>query len=135
MDLLADRHWRATSTSDRVGIRAALPRVNNNEEASSVSASARTIRILSVVAISGLMALAASSITKAETAEPPAREDGIVKVKSAYPVHETISRLKQDSAAKGIMFFMALTNRGSPLRYALSCSDRRPQHDPMFQGE
>jgi hypothetical protein len=88
-----------------------------------MSASARTIRILSVVAISGLMALAASSITKAETAEPPAREDG------------TISRLKQDIAAKGIMFFMASTNRGSPLRYALSCSDRRPQHDPMFQGE
>ena len=32
-------------------------------------------------------------------------EDGIVKVKSAYSVGETIARLKQDIAAKGIMFF------------------------------
>src|SRR6185436_7563787 len=32
-------------------------------------------------------------------------EDGIVKVKSAYSVSETIERLKQDIAAKGIMFF------------------------------
>lgn len=32
-------------------------------------------------------------------------EDGIVKVKSAYSVRETIARLKQDIAAKGIMFF------------------------------
>jgi uncharacterized protein (DUF302 family) len=32
-------------------------------------------------------------------------EDGIVKVKSAYSVAETIERLKQDIAAKGIMFF------------------------------
>jgi uncharacterized protein (DUF302 family) len=32
-------------------------------------------------------------------------EDGIVKVKSAYSVSETIERLKRDIAAKGIMFF------------------------------
>jgi uncharacterized protein (DUF302 family) len=32
-------------------------------------------------------------------------EDGIVKVRSAYPVDETIARLKQDIADKGIMFF------------------------------
>jgi len=32
-------------------------------------------------------------------------EDGIVKVKSAYSVAETIARLKKDIAAKGIMFF------------------------------
>src|ERR1700742_4967449 len=32
-------------------------------------------------------------------------EDGIVKVKSAYSVAETIDRLKQDISAKGIMFF------------------------------
>ncbi|MBI3515150.1 MAG: DUF302 domain-containing protein [Proteobacteria bacterium] len=31
--------------------------------------------------------------------------DGIVRVKSAYPMAETIARLKQDIAAKGIMFF------------------------------
>jgi uncharacterized protein (DUF302 family) len=32
-------------------------------------------------------------------------EDGVVRVKSAYPVAETIARLKQDIAAKGIRFF------------------------------
>jgi uncharacterized protein (DUF302 family) len=32
-------------------------------------------------------------------------EDGIVRVKSAYPIGETIDRLKQDVAEKGIKFF------------------------------
>ncbi|HLB14160.1 MAG TPA: DUF302 domain-containing protein [Burkholderiales bacterium] len=31
--------------------------------------------------------------------------DGIVRVKSAYPLDETVTRLKQDIAAKGIRFF------------------------------
>jgi uncharacterized protein (DUF302 family) len=39
------------------------------------------------------------------SAAPSKAEDGIVKVKSAYSVHETIERLKQDIAAKGIKFF------------------------------
>jgi uncharacterized protein (DUF302 family) len=32
-------------------------------------------------------------------------EDGIVRVKSAYPLAETVNRLKKDVADKGIMFF------------------------------
>jgi uncharacterized protein (DUF302 family) len=38
---------------------------------------------------------------------PPAMalDDGVIRVKSAYPVEETIARLKKDVAAKGIMFF------------------------------
>jgi len=43
------------------------------------------------------MTLTSAAATKAE--------DGIVKVKSAYSVAETIDRLKKDIAAKGIMFF------------------------------
>jgi uncharacterized protein (DUF302 family) len=39
------------------------------------------------------------------SAAPSKAEDGIVKVKSAYPLKETIERLKQDIAAKGIRFF------------------------------
>src|ERR1043165_1273760 len=39
-------------------------------------------------------------------------EDGIVKVKSAYSVNETIDRLKQDIAAKGIMFFSEIDQIG-----------------------
>ena len=34
-----------------------------------------------------------------------AQADGIVRVKSAYPMPETIARIKQDVAAKGILFF------------------------------
>jgi uncharacterized protein (DUF302 family) len=34
-----------------------------------------------------------------------AAEDGIVRVKSAYPIGETIARLKKDIADKGIKFF------------------------------
>ena len=34
--------------------------------------------------------------------------DGIVRVKSAYGVAETIARLRADIAAKGIMFFAAI---------------------------
>jgi len=38
---------------------------------------------------------------------PPAMalDDGVVRVKSAYPMEETVARLKKDVAAKGIQFF------------------------------
>lgn len=39
------------------------------------------------------------------SAAPSKADDGIVKVKSAFSVQETIARLKQDIAAKGIRFF------------------------------
>jgi uncharacterized protein (DUF302 family) len=56
------------------------------------------------IAISGLvlvlfLAMSSSATVKADEA------DGIVRVKSVYPMAETISRLKEDVAAKGIMFF------------------------------
>ena len=34
-----------------------------------------------------------------------ALDDGVIRVKSAYPLAETVARLKQDVAAKGIRFF------------------------------
>jgi len=34
-----------------------------------------------------------------------AADDGLVKVKSAYSMEETIARIRKDIAAKGIMFF------------------------------
>ena len=34
-----------------------------------------------------------------------AGDDGVVRVKSAYPMEETVARLKKDVAAKGILFF------------------------------
>ena len=41
----------------------------------------------------------------AETLSPALQADGVTKVKSAYPLDETIARIKQDIAAKGIKFF------------------------------
>jgi len=35
-------------------------------------------------------------------------QDGIIKVKSAYPVAETVARIKKDIADKGIRFFMEI---------------------------
>jgi len=37
-----------------------------------------------------------------------AADDGLIKVKSAYPVDETVARIKQDIAAKGIVFFQEI---------------------------
>jgi uncharacterized protein (DUF302 family) len=37
-----------------------------------------------------------------------ALEDGVIRVRSAYPLQETVARLKQDVAAKGIRFFQEI---------------------------
>jgi uncharacterized protein (DUF302 family) len=59
--------------------------------------SRRILRASSAVLFAFALTATSAAVTKAE--------DGIVKVKSAYSVGETIARLKQDIAAKGIMFF------------------------------
>ena len=56
---------------------------------------ARVIRILSSILI-------ASALTASWAA---ANDDGIIKVKSAYPMAETVAKLKGDIAGKGIKFF------------------------------
>ena len=59
---------------------------------------ARVIATVSAVLIAGLLLF--------NMASPRAdNEDGIVRVKSAYPLAETVNRLKKDVADKGIMFF------------------------------
>lgn len=50
-------------------------------------------------------AAAATSAMPLTAAAQAARDDGVVRVKSAYPIDETIARLKKDIAAKGIRFF------------------------------
>ena len=51
-------------------------------------------------------ALAADSMpSTASVFEKMSTDDGVLRVKSAYDVDETISRLKADIAAKGIRFF------------------------------
>jgi uncharacterized protein (DUF302 family) len=54
--------------------------------------------------------LCAPSISAAQTAAaaPAVSDAGIIKVKSAYPLDETIARIKQEIASKGITFFIAV---------------------------
>ena len=54
------------------------------------------------------LAIGALLIMFTSTEAQPVGDDGLVKVKSAYPVDETIARLKADIAAKGIRFFEAV---------------------------
>lgn len=62
------------------------------------------IRIFS--SLTGLALALFASQAIAQATAPSA--DGLIKVRSAYSVDETISRIRQDIAAKGIMFFMAV---------------------------
>jgi len=50
-------------------------------------------------------ALFACAFTASSPPPTLAANDGVVKVKSAYPIGETIERLKKDIADKGIKFF------------------------------
>jgi uncharacterized protein (DUF302 family) len=59
---------------------------------------ARMIRSCSAVLFAG-------AFTLLTTLGASAGNDGIVRVKSAYPLAETIQRLKKDIADKGIKFF------------------------------
>jgi uncharacterized protein (DUF302 family) len=47
-------------------------------------------------------------LSSAAPAAPAVGDDGLVKVRSAYSVPETVERLKADIAAKGILFFQAI---------------------------
>jgi uncharacterized protein (DUF302 family) len=59
----------------------------------------RLDQTLSIVAVCTLAFLAPA------VCEADAPSDGVIKVKSAYPLDETIARLKADIAQKGILFF------------------------------
>jgi uncharacterized protein (DUF302 family) len=57
----------------------------------------------SLAQLVGVAAALATHVAPNAIASPGG--DGIVRVRSAYPVDETVARLKADVAAKGIMFF------------------------------
>lgn len=57
----------------------------------------KILRTSSAVLFAFALTMTSAAVTKAD--------DGIVRVKSAYPVAETVNRLKADIAAKGIRFF------------------------------
>ena len=52
------------------------------------------------------LALAAATPAFAQSGAPA--EDGLIKVRSAYSMDETIARIKNDIAAQGIKFFQAV---------------------------
>jgi uncharacterized protein (DUF302 family) len=62
-------------------------------------------RLVSAFFVSASLALLALQPAGAETPSSVLQTDGVIKVKSAYPLEETIARIKQDIAAKGIKFF------------------------------
>ena len=53
----------------------------------------------------GTILLLLTTVAEAQTAMNPVGDDGLVRVRSAYPVDETVARMRQDIAAKGITFF------------------------------
>jgi uncharacterized protein (DUF302 family) len=56
-------------------------------------------------ALATTMVAAFSYLAFTNSALTDARDDGVLRVKSAYPVAETIVRIKKDVGDKGIMFF------------------------------
>jgi uncharacterized protein (DUF302 family) len=54
------------------------------------------------------LALTVTSSAATRAGDVTMAENGLVKVKSAYSLDESVTRIKADIAAKGIMFFMAV---------------------------
>lgn len=67
---------------------------------------AKSIKIGSLMLFAFSLAAAAPLADRPGDSEPAS--DGIVTVRSAYVLGETIDRLKQDIASKGIIFFTAI---------------------------
>ena len=53
----------------------------------------------------GTILLLLTTVADAQTTANVVGDDGLVRVRSAYPVDETVARMRQDIAAKGITFF------------------------------
>ena len=60
-----------------------------------------------VAALTALLAIVIATLTQ-QTAAAASRPDGIVRVRSAFTVEETIQRLKSDIDGNGIKFFGAI---------------------------
>lgn len=70
-----------------------------------------SVRPRIAAAIVVALALASSTVAGAQGSNDAAvavGSDGVIKVKSAYSMDETIARIKRDIAAKGIMFFSSV---------------------------
>ena len=63
---------------------------------------------LRIVQFLSAVLFAAGLVASLPAAADGAGAEGIVRVKSAYPLDETVDRLKKDIAAKGIRFFQEI---------------------------
>jgi uncharacterized protein (DUF302 family) len=63
---------------------------------------------MSIRRLSAAIVVAVVAAASPPTATHAGERDGIIKVKSAYPLAETVARIKQDVADKGIRFFMEI---------------------------
>ena len=67
------------------------------------------VRAFMIGALMVSVSLSASAAPSTEARDIPAvSSDGTVAVRSAYPMAQTIERLKQNIVSKGITFFIAL---------------------------
>jgi uncharacterized protein (DUF302 family) len=69
---------------------------------------APTIKLLAAAVLTSIVTSSAPAVSSERSAQKWALGDGVVKVKSKYSLDDTIARLKQDIANKGIMFFLAV---------------------------
>jgi uncharacterized protein (DUF302 family) len=67
---------------------------------------------LAAILVPLAIALSPPSAWAGELATRHVLENGIVKVKSIYPMAETVDRLKKEVASKGIMFFASIDQSG-----------------------
>jgi len=65
----------------------------------------RIANFCSTAALATVLGLSVASVAIAQNAVRPVADSGIVRVRSAYSLPETVARLKADVAAKGIRFF------------------------------
>jgi uncharacterized protein (DUF302 family) len=69
---------------------------------------ARRVAIVSTVMVAVLSSAFWVVTSMADRAAPAAFEDGVVRIRVDYPLPETITRMKEDIAAKGIMMFSTI---------------------------
>ena len=68
----------------------------------------RTVAMVSIVMVAAPSSAFGVAKSMADRAAPAAFEDGVVRIKVDYPLPETITRMKEDIAAKGIMMFSTI---------------------------
>jgi uncharacterized protein (DUF302 family) len=99
---------------------------------------ARLGRLCSAPVLALVLTVSSTVVTMAGGNKQAAFDDGIVRVKSAYPMAESIARLKQDIAGKGIMFFSEIdqsqlaANAGIKLRPSILLVFGNPPLGTLF---